>query len=208
MTRPATPQDEAAAQTLAARRNRTVGLVCAGVFLFMVGAAYAAVPLYNLFCRVTGFGGTTQVAEQAADHVIDRKIIVRFDGNVRHDLSWSFAPEHREMTLKMGETGEMAYRATNTGTRPLTGTSVFNVTPLEAGAYFNKLQCFCFTEQTLEPGETVEMPVVFFVDPDMDNDPDLKNVREITLSYTFFPVDAPEQPVAAREDDGAAKSKL
>lgn len=192
----------------ARRRNRALAMACACVFVAMVGAAYAAVPLYNLFCRVTGFGGTTQVATEGADHVIGRKITVRFDGNVNHALTWTFAPEHRDLTLKMGETRQMVYRTTNTGPKRTVGTSTFNVTPLEAGAYFNKLQCFCFTEQALEPGETVEMPVVFFVDPDMDKDPDLKHVREITLSYSFFPVDEPEQPLAARGEEGPAKSNL
>ncbi|WP_417693467.1 cytochrome c oxidase assembly protein [Roseibium sp.] len=207
MTTP-TPNDDMDRLNASQRRNRRVGFVCASIFVSMVGASYAAVPLYNMFCRVTGFGGTTQVATQEADHVIDRKIIVRFDGNVNHTLSWKFAPEHRQMEMKMGETRQMSYVATNTGSRRTVGTSVFNVTPLEAGAYFNKLECFCFTEQALEAGETVEMPVVFFVDPDMNNDPDLKHVREITLSYTFFPVEEPEQPVAARGDEPAAQSNL
>ncbi len=191
-----------------AQRNRTVGLICATVFVGMIGMAYAAVPLYNLFCQVTGFGGTTQVAEQEADSVIERKITVRFDGNVNHTLSWKFKPQQVSVSMNMGETMQVAYVAENIGSERTVGTSVFNVTPNEAGAYFNKLQCFCFTEQALEPGESVEMPVVFFVDPDMDNDPDLDHVREITLSYTFFPVETPEQPVAARTDVSAAETKL
>ncbi|WP_417666708.1 cytochrome c oxidase assembly protein [Roseibium sp.] len=192
----------------AARSNRTVGLVCAGIFVCMVGASYAAVPLYNLFCQVTGFGGTTQVADEEADRVIDRVITVRFDGNVNHTLSWKFKPVQRSISMKMGESAQVAYTATNVGNQQTVGTSVFNVTPNEAGAYFNKLECFCFTEQALQPGETIEMPVVFFVDPDMDKDPELKHVKEITLSYTFFPVDAPEQPIAAKTDVSSAETKL
>lgn len=190
------------------RSNRKVAFACLGMFSFMVGAAYAAVPLYDLFCRVTGFGGTTQVADQASDVVIDRKITIRFDGNVNNGLPWDFKPEQRSVTLKMGESAQLAYVATNVGEGHTTGTSTFNVTPLSAGIYFNKLDCFCFTEQPLEAGESVEMPVVFFVDPEMDKDPELKHVKEITLSYTFFPVEEPEQPVAARADASAAETNL
>ena len=187
-----------------ARRNRIVGLVCFGLFVSMIGAAYAAVPLYQLFCQVTGYGGTTQRAEAESDVIIDREITVRLDGNVNPALNWTFKPEKRTVTLKMGETAQMIYLATNNSSRATTGTSVFNVTPNEAGVYFNKIQCFCFTEQTLEAGETAEMPVVFFVDPEMDKDPNLANVKEITLSYTFFPVEEPVKPVAARTEDGSA----
>ncbi|MCX2723824.1 cytochrome c oxidase assembly protein [Roseibium salinum] len=190
------------------RSNRKVAVVCAGVFAVMVGASYAAVPLYNLFCRVTGFGGTTQVAEAGSDVVIDRMITIRFDGNVNHELSWKFKPKQRSVTLKMGETAQLEYLATNTGDMTTVGTSTFNVSPPTAGIYFNKLDCFCFTEQEIKPGETVEMPVVFFVDPEMDNDPELKTVKEITLSYTFFPVEEPERPVAARTEEPAAETNL
>lgn len=191
-----------------ARRNRKLAVTCVGVFAMMVGASYAAVPLYNLFCRVTGFGGTTQVAEAASDIVIDRKITVRFDGNVNHTLPWDFKPMQRSVTLKMGETAQLAYVATNTGSKATVGTSTFNVSPPTAGAYFNKLDCFCFTEQALASGETVEMPVVFFVDPEMDKDPELKSVKEITLSYTFFPVEQPERPVAAKAGAAEAETNL
>nr|WP_319386057.1 cytochrome c oxidase assembly protein [uncultured Roseibium sp.] len=190
-----------------ARSNRKVAFACAGMFGLMIGASYAAVPLYDLFCRVTGFGGTPQVAESESDMVIDRMITVRFDGNV-NKLSWKFKPEQRSVSLKMGESAQLAYVATNVGDRTTVGTSTFNVWPPAAGAYFNKLDCFCFTEQPLEAGETVEMPVVFFVDPEMDKDPELKHVKEITLSYTFFPVEEPEQPVAARVEAPAAETKL
>ena len=191
-----------------ARSNRKVAVVCASVFGLMVGAAYAAVPLYDLFCRVTGFGGTTQIATAESDVVIHRMITVRFDGNVNHSLPWKFKPAQRSVTLKMGESAQLAYLATNTGQQTTVGTSTFNVWPPSAGAYFNKLDCFCFTEQKLESGETVEMPVVFFVDPEMDKDPELKHVKEITLSYTFFPVEEPEQPVAARAEAPDAETKL
>lgn len=190
------------------RRNRKLAVTCVGVFAMMVGASYAAVPLYNLFCRVTGFGGTTQVADTASDIVIDRMITIRFDGNVNHDLPWKFAPKQRSVTLRMGETAQLAYLATNKGSQTTVGTSTFNVWPPTAGAYFNKLDCFCFTEQELASGETVEMPVVFFVDPEMDKDPELKSVKEITLSYTFFPVEQPERPVAAKADAAEAETNL
>ncbi|QFT33692.1 cytochrome c oxidase assembly protein [Roseibium porphyridii] len=191
-----------------ARKNRKVAVICVGMFASMVGMAYAAVPLYDLFCRVTGFGGTTQVADAVSDVVIDRKITIRFDGNVNQSLAWAFKPEQRSVTLKMGESAQLAYLATNTGEGPSVGTSTYNVWPPAAGAYFNKLDCFCFTEQALEAGETVEMPVVFFVDPEMDKDPELKHVKEITLSYTFFPVEQPERPVAARAEKPGAETKL
>ncbi|MTI00585.1 cytochrome c oxidase assembly protein [Roseibium sp. RKSG952] len=194
-------------QKTANRSNAKVALACAGLFAGMVGAAYAAVPLYDLFCRVTGFGGTTQIAEAESDRVIDRKITVRFDGNVNPKLPWSFKPEQRSVTLRMGETAQLAYIAQNNGELANVGSSTFNVTPLAAGAYFNKIACFCFTEQPLETGERVEMPVVFFVDPAMDEDPELAHVKEITLSYTFFPVETPTKPVAARVD-AAAETKL
>jgi len=191
-----------------ARRNRKLAVTCVGVFAMMIGASYAAVPLYDLFCRVTGFGGTTQVADVASDVVIDRKITVRFDGNVNHGLPWSFKPEQRSVTLKMGESAQLAYVAKNVSEGRTVGTSTFNVSPPTAGAYFNKLACFCFTEQALESGETIEMPVVFFVDPEMDKDPELKSVKEITLSYTFFPVEQPERPVAARADAAETETNL
>lgn len=199
--------DEQTSKDLA-RKNRRVALASVGVFAFMVGAAYAAVPLYDLFCRVTGFGGTTQVAETESEYVIDRMITIRFDGNVNKSLPWKFKPEQRSVTFRMGETAQLAYLATNEGNQTNVGTSTFNVSPPTAGIYFNKLDCFCFTEQAIEPGETIEMPVVFFVDPEMDKDPELKHVKEITLSYTFFPVDEPERPVAARTDKSAVETKL
>lgn len=189
-------------QTNTGRRNRSVAMTCVAFVALMVGAAYAAVPLYELFCRVTGYGGTTQIAENLPDQAIDRKMTIRFDGNVSGGLQWDFDSEHREVTLNIGQASAMNYIAVNTSRSESWGTSTFNVTPFEAGAYFNKVECFCFTEQKLKSGERLEMPVVFFIDPEIDNDPDLKSVKTITLSYTFFPADPPEQPVAAVGDKG------
>ena len=177
--RPATQPDQSA------RRNRIVGLICAGLFVSMIGAAYAAVPLYQLFCQVTGYGGTTQRAEAESDVIIDREITVRLDGNVNPALNWTFKPKIKTVKLKMGETAQMVYLATNDSDHRTIGTSVFNVTPNEAGSYFNKIQCFCFTEQVLEPGQEVRMPVLYFVDPKALDDPNMEGVEQITLSYTF-----------------------
>ena len=171
----------------------------------MVGMAFAAVPLYDLFCRVTGYGGTTRQAEAASERVIEREVVVRFDANVV-GLPWSFRAEESGVRLKVGETGRAIFVAENRSDRPTTGTAVFNVSPFAAGAYFNKIECFCFTEQRLEPGERVEMPVEFFLDPAMDGDVELRSVRTITLSYTFFPDRDAGQPVAAAEGDEAGKS--
>ena len=164
-------------------------LAVAGVVCGMIGLAYASVPLYDLFCRVTGYGGTTQVADQGAERVLDRKIAVRFDATTSPKLPWTFQPEQREVTLRVGESAIAYYRATNNSDKTITGTATFNVTPLKAGAYFTKIDCFCFTEQTLKPGESVDMPVVYYVDPEMDEDPNLDEVRTLTLSYTFFPAE-------------------
>lgn len=168
-----------------ARNLRTVG-VLAGVVVGMVGMAYASVPLYELFCRVTGYGGTTQVATAGAGRVLDRTMTVRFDANVNPELSWKFEPVQRSMPLKVGETALAFYRATNTGTRTLVGTATYNVTPDKVGRYFDKIDCFCFTEQVLRPGETVDMPVSFFLDPELADDRKMDGVTTVTLSYTFF----------------------
>jgi cytochrome c oxidase assembly protein subunit 11 len=158
----------------------------------MVGLAYASVPLYRMFCQVTGFGGTTQRAEQAPEQATGKFVMVRFDANTSGALDWSFHAAQTEIRTVVGEQVMAHYRATNTSSKVLTGTAVFNVSPPQAGAYFNKIQCFCFTEQTLKPGESVDMPVVYFVDPDMLQDPDAAQIKEITLSYTFYPVDKPK----------------
>ncbi len=168
------------------RRNRMVLAGLVGVVFGMVGLSYAAVPLYDLFCRVTGYGGTTQVAEAAPDRVLEREIRIRFMAETDRGLPWEFSPERREMTLRVGESGLAFYLAENTSDRPISGMAAYNVLPPKAGVYFNKIQCFCFDEQTLAPGQTVSMPVFFFVDPAIDDDPNLDEVQTITLSYTFF----------------------
>jgi cytochrome c oxidase assembly protein subunit 11 len=152
----------------------------------MLALAYAASPLYDMFCRATGFGGTPQVAQEGERPVLSRTVNVRFDSNVDANLPWRFTPLEREVKLKLGEERLVHYRVTNLSQRPIVGTSTYNVTPETAGAWFNKLQCFCFTEQLLLPGQSMDMPVVFFVDPEMDKDRRYDNVRTITLSYTFF----------------------
>lgn len=183
------------------RANGRVALSLAGVVVAMSGLAYASVPLYELFCRVTGFGGTTQVAESLPETISERRIAIRFNADVNPDLPWAFQPLEREVSLQVGESGLAFYRATNRAARPTAGTATFNVTPLKAGQYFNKVQCFCFTEQTLAPGESMDMAVSFFVDPAIEEDPNLDEVRTITLSYTFFPdLDAAfDEPVSLSE---------
>jgi len=160
-----------------------LGILVAG----MVGLSYASVPLYELFCKVTGYGGTTQVADQSSSQIVaDYPVDVRFDANVNPSLNWKFVPVDRKVTLNPGEEVVINYRATNMGDVPSTGTSTFNVTPVKAGPFFMKLDCFCFIEQTLQPGESVDMPVRFFVDPEIVTDENANDIREITLSYTFF----------------------
>lgn len=171
------------------RANRIIALACVAFFGGMVGMAYAAVPLYQLFCQVTGYGGTTQRVEQYSDTVLDREITVRFDANVSGGLPWEFGPKQRAVTMKIGETVQVAYRAENLFGTPTSGRATFNVSPHLAGAYFNKVECFCFTDTTLKPGESLDMPVVFYVDPAIADVPELKNLSTITLSYTFFPLD-------------------
>ena len=194
-------------QATGGRNNRTLAMACVVFVGCMVGAAYAAVPLYELFCKVTGYAGTTQRADAAPAAPIARTVTVRFDGNVANDLPWDFKPAQLSVELKLGEVSQASYIVVNTADLPNAGTATFNVTPFEAGSYFNKLDCFCFTEQVLAAGEKQDMPVVFFVDPEMDNDPNLKSVKTITLSYTFFPADLPERPIAA-VGDIAAPNKL
>lgn len=189
------------------RGKAATALIAGGVVAAMVGLSFAAVPLYDLFCKVTGFGGTTQRADTGATRVLDREITIRFDANVARDLGWRFAPVEREVKIRVGETSEVAYRAENLNPAPTTGTAVFNVTPMQVGGYFNKIACFCFTEQTLKPGEAIDMPVVFFVDPAIAEDESLDHIDTITLSYTFYRADAPEEPVAAAPA-GPAPAKL
>lgn len=196
-----TQHDDRTPKTVA---NRRVAVSLLGVVAIMVGLAYASVPLYNLFCRVTGYGGTTQRAEAESQRVIDREVVIRFDANVS-GLPWSFRPQSPELHLKVGEMGAIAYVAVNRSGNATAGTATFNVAPASAGAYFNKVECFCFTSQELGPGEQVSMPVRFFIDPAMDEDRDLDAVRTITLSYTFYPDARPGQPVALSGQDEAGK---
>ncbi|MEX2641899.1 MAG: cytochrome c oxidase assembly protein [Acetobacterales bacterium] len=168
------------------RRNVRLMAGLAGIVLGMTAMSFAAVPLYDLFCRVTGYGGTTQRAEGPAVRIGDRRVKVQFDARVNAGMPWQFRPMQREITLRVGEQGMAFYEAVNRTAGPVTGISTFNVTPAKAGQYFNKIDCFCFTEQTLAPGQRVEMPVVFFVDPALADDPATRDVKTITLSYTFF----------------------
>ena len=189
------------------RSNRLVAAICVAFFGGMVGMAYAAVPLYAMFCQMTGYGGTTQRVEQYSDRVLDRKITVRFDANVSAGLPWDFKPVQRDMTMKIGETAQAHYTATNLFDTPTAGRATFNVTPEIAGSYFNKVECFCFTDTALKPGETLDMPVVFYVDPDIADVPELKDITTITLSYTFFPIEE-EKPVAAAPQAKAETTRI
>lgn len=179
-----------------ARKNGRTAALAALMVAAMVGLAFASVPLYRIFCQVTGFAGTTmQVDEAVAAQVrpvAGRSISVRFDANTDRNLAWRFQPVQNHRTVPIGERNMALYRARNMSSRPLTGTATFNVTPLQAGKYFNKIQCFCFTEQTLQPGQEMQMPVIFYVDPAILDDPDARNITEITLSYTFYPVEQPQ----------------
>ena len=167
------------------RNTRTIA-VLALLIVAMGSLTYASVPLYQLFCQVTGYGGTTQVAAQKSKTVINRVLKVQFDGTVNPALAWSFKPAQRSVRLKVGENGLAFYRARNNSDETIVGTASFNVTPDKAGLYFNKVECFCFTEQVLKSGEEVDMPVSFFIDPEIVDDPNLDDVTTITLSYTFF----------------------
>ncbi len=167
-------------------RNLRVAVLLGGLVCGMIGLAFASVPLYRLFCQVTGFGGTTQVAESLPSEVADRIIKVRFNSDISPALPWAFQPEQREVAVRVGEQGLVFYRARNLSSEPATGTATFNVTPLKAGQYFNKVQCFCFEEQRLMPGQEMQMGVSFFVDPAIMEDRSLDDLKTITLSYTFF----------------------
>ena len=167
-------------------RNRRLALISFFGAASMVGASYAAVPLYEIFCQVTGYGGTTQVAEVSPDRVLDRRITIRFNADTDRALPWKFSAVKDKVDVRVGENILAFYRARNVSGGTVVGTATFNVTPLKAGQYFNKIECFCFTEQRLEPGGEVDMPVSFFVDPAIAEDPSLDDVNEITLSYTFF----------------------
>jgi cytochrome c oxidase assembly protein subunit 11 len=170
--------------------------ITVGVVLFMGALAWASVPFYDWFCRVTGFGGATGVAEVAPDEILDRTITVRFDGSLERDMPWEFKPVERTMDIRIGETGLAFYEATNPTDRPIAGTASYNVAPFSAGGYFTKIDCFCFEMQVLQPGETVLMPVTFYVDPEIVEDPEARYLNQITLSYTFHQTDLPEEQAA------------
>ena len=179
----------ATALTPGARQNRKVGLIAAGAALAMLGLGYASVPLYRMFCQATGFNGTTQratAAQAAGVQATGRPITIRFDGNVASGMPWQFRPEKVTQDGHIGERKMAFFIAKNTSNRPIVGRALFNVTPEQTGAYFHKIQCFCFNEQRLEAGEEVRMPVIYYVDPEMLNDPNARDVPEITLSYTFM----------------------
>ena len=194
-------------------RDATVAAICGFVVVLMVGAAYAAVPFYNWFCRATGFNGTTQVATAAPSAApLARTIAIRFDSNVAGGLPWKFEPEQTEIEVRIGEVTTVFYKVTNQSARTTTGQAAYNVAPLTVGAYFEKINCFCFTEQTMAPGETRQMPVVFYVDPSIVKDSDNDTLNTITLSYTFYPVREPTiKPLAAGEGErpkGSQKGNL
>jgi len=205
MTKPEPTRDDREAAPRRARlgRDTMVAAACGLFVALMVGAAYAAVPFYNWFCRVTGFNGTTQVAVAGPTGApLERKVTVRFDANVSGGLPWKFEPEQTEIQVRIGEVVTAYYTVTNQAARATAGQASYNVAPLTAGAHFQKINCFCFTEQTMAPGEKREMAVVFYIDPSIVNDPDNRNVSAITLSYTFFPLrDVAPKPVASGEPD-------
>ncbi len=170
------------------RNNVRLALICLAIVTGMVGMAYAAVPLYYIFCSVTGYGGTTRVAAGNVNGIIDREMSVRFDANISRDLDWTVVPA-KMVTDKIGTVKTITFLATNNADHEVTATASFNVSPELVGSYFNKIQCFCFTEQTLAPGESAEMPVTFFLDPELDKVHELDTVKEVTLSYTFYNAD-------------------
>ena len=185
-----------------ARRDVVVGFLCGGLVAAMVGLSFAAVPLYSWFCRTTGYGGTTQVATAAPTHMSDRKIRVRFDSNVSAGLPWKFEPERRTIEVRLGEVVTVYYTVTNEAARATAGQAGYNVSPSTVGIYFEKINCFCFTEQTMKPGETRNMAVVFYVDPKLAEDSEQDGVNLITLSYTFYPARTPDQTAAESTAQG------
>lgn len=189
------------------RSMKRTAVACGALVFGMVGAAYAAVPLYELFCKVTGFGGTPRVAETHADRQLDRTVNVRFDANVAPGLNWAFSPEQSSVDVKLGETKTVFYKLKNKSDRELVGMATYNVQPEQAGNAFAKLQCFCFNEMVLKPGETIDVPVVFFVDPSLADNKDIgSTISKITLSYTFFPAKQKAQkPVAGLNGQEAPK---
>lgn len=190
----------------AASRNRRTVIACSAAVLAMTGLSFAAVPLYNLFCKVTGFAGTPMVGTAATGKTSERIVSVAFDANVAPALGWRFEAERTEIQAQLGVTQTVFYKITNTSSRPMTGIATYNVQPNQAGAHFVKIQCFCFTETTLQPGESIEAPVVFYIDPELEANRELASLKSITLSYTYFP-SKNGQPVAESKGDGS-QSKL
>lgn len=174
------------------RKNARTGLTVMAVVVGMIALSFASVPLYSLFCKVTGYGGTTQVSETLPETVLERSVTVNFTADTARNMPWDFRPETRSVEVRLGQRGLVAFMARNRADTPVSGTAIYNVTPMKAGKYFNKIQCFCFDEQILSPGETVSMPVMFYIDPAMDSDPNMEDVQTITLSYTFFPASSKE----------------
>lgn len=172
------------------RKNAHTGLMVLAIVIAMIGLSFASVPLYRLFCQATGFGGTTQTAQNLPEQVLERQITVKFNADTGLNMPWDFKPDMREITVHLGEKGLASFTAHSRLPRPTTGTALYNVTPPKAGKYFHKIQCFCFDKQTLEPGQTISMPVVFYVDPALDQDPNMADVKTITLSYTFYEADS------------------
>lgn len=187
--------------------NRKTVFLLTGVGVAMLALGFASKPLYDTFCKVTGYGGTTQYAEDNLSEILDRTVRVSFDANV-NGLPWDFVPEQRDMTVQLGQTGLAYYKVKNNSDTPMVGTATFNVTPIKAAPFFVKTECFCFTEQRIEPGQEISMPVLYFVDPQLDEDKRLLDVKDITLSYTFFEVENPTdaQPIASVTPKGARKA--
>ena len=191
-----------------ARKNQRVAAIATCGFLFMLGMSFAAVPLYDLFCRMTGYGGTVQVAKKAPAQVVERSFTIRFDANVAPGLGWKFEPELSEITIKAGEVKTVGYTVRSLNPETTTGIASYNVSPDQMGAWFNKLACFCFTEITMKPGEARSEEVVFFIDPAIINENSMDRFHTITLSYTFFPVKSPARPVADAGARGAPQGGL
>jgi len=187
------------------RRDVAIAAGCGILVAAMVGASFAAVPLYNMFCRVTGFAGTTQVSRIAPAHELARELTIRFDSNVTPGLPWQFEPEVNFIKLHIGEVATVRYKVINEAARTITAQASYNVTPTTVGAYFDKINCFCFTKQTMKPGETREMTVVFYVDPKIVKDSDQDTLNTITLSYTFYRLPEEQQPVAEAPDTKSSK---
>ena len=194
-------------QHRSAQQHRKVAVLCGALVAAMLTLAYASVPLYRMFCQATGYAGTTQRVAGPSTTVSDVTVMVRFDANTAPGLPWTFEAVTKPLTVKLGETAVATYRATSTSSTTTTGTAAYNVVPDQAGSFFNKLECFCFTEQTLQPGQSADLPVQFFVDPAMASDADGHRIGEITLSYTFFPVVAAKKGIAVEAADAKGRRK-